>query len=90
MPRKVFKYLLPGDDMVVEMPVAARIVSVGLDADAELAVWAEVDPDAVKVLRRIVTIGTGEEDVPEGGTYIGRTVSASGRMIWHTYDMGET
>lgn len=54
-----------------------------------LCLWAEVDPDAPKVARTIVIIGTGHpfRDAPR--RYIGTIQTGGGTFIWHVYEFGE-
>lgn len=56
--------------------------------------WAIVDPEAPKVLRKIDVHGTGFE-LPQSGVflrkqnYIGSVQILSGTLVYHFFDMGE-
>jgi hypothetical protein len=92
----IHKYPLPFDDSAVthsvEMPAGAWLRHADVRG-SDAFVWAEVDPDADTVERRITVLRTGvalpEELGPKPGmgSYVG-TVLVMG-VAWHVYDQGE-
>lgn len=86
--RVIWKFpLAPGapSRQMVSMPVYARLLSVGLDPQGELCVWAEVDPEEKRRQHVFFTVlGTGHPFPPEPmGPFIG-TVSMA-PLIFHVY-----
>lgn len=88
----------------LRLPVGAQIVHVAeqppgsgefLQADdggsmrASLFLWAEVAPSADLEIRRLVTVGTGQEipRTPAGHRpyHVASVVTASGALVWHVY-----
>lgn len=70
---------------VLELPYLARVLSVQYQEGTGLCLWALVDPEAVKVLRKIHIYGTGW---PADGClhldYL-TTVQDSGGFVWHVF-----
>ena len=53
--------------------------------------WALVDPEAPKVCRRFIAVGTGDlfpEEI-DGFSHIGTFVLMGGRLVFHVFDAGE-
>jgi hypothetical protein len=77
---------------LVEMPAGAEILALQLDAgDTKLwpAVWATVDPDAPKVQRRFVNVGTGRP-APEDGVYVGtwqKLAHDGANYVFHVFEV---
>ncbi len=86
MSRRIYKYPLRiSGEQDVEMPEGAELLSVG-GQGGELVLWAQVDPDARLVRRKVILYGTGHELRDEPHRYVG-TVQF-GIFVWHVYDGG--
>jgi hypothetical protein len=91
MPRTIWKYRLTAmDTCILEMPQAARLLSVQEQFGAPV-VWALVDPDATKVMRRLTLCPTGAP-LPcevEGFAFVGTFQIEGGSLVFHLFDAGE-
>lgn len=91
---QIWKYRLigPGSRSVVEMPVGAEVLSVGLQRhdyslmDA-LYVWAKVDTAAELEKRVFALVGTGNLLPDDLGRFIGRVTMGS--FEWHVFEVLE-
>jgi len=89
---KIFKYRIPaGDSSSIEMPVGAKILSVGVQNVNEIYIWALVDEMAKKEVRVFYVFGTGH-DVPISFSlnFIG-TVQIDCHpfpavLVWHVFE----
>lgn len=82
MSRSIYKYPLTDTEaQVIEMPVGAKIVSVG-QQEGKITLWADVESDSESAERRIFIIGTGWP-VPEYLEYVGTTTR--GLFVWHIF-----
>lgn len=76
------------DKQTVDMPLGARILSVGAQFDKP-RVWALVDPTKERVPHRIYIYGTGW---PVGDVnwsahiFLGTVVTAGGALVWHVFE----
>lgn len=68
----------------VRMPRAAEILSTSFQGGA-LCIWAKVEPDAEKVERRFLVIGTGWE-FRQDGRFIGTAFHPTG-LVFHVFDV---
>lgn len=73
----------------IEMPAGAEVLHVnvqsrGLDEDAYL--WALVDPNAPKGLRRFFLVGTGQPLSEDAGRHVGTWDMMNGRYVWHLFE----
>ena len=69
------------------MPKGARLLAVQVQGGCP-CVWAEVDPNAPLVGRRLANIGTGWDGaLDEGLSYVG--TYQIGPLVFHLYDAGE-
>ena len=85
--RRVWKFVLRKPQQLVEMPAGARILYVAQDpASLNPAVWAEVDHQAEKQVRRLAVVMTGEPFDVEGLTYIGTARITELGIIAHVYE----
>ena len=75
-------------DSWMEMPKGAKILSVQIQK-GRLCLWAIVNPDAERVPRHIVVVGTGHELGFCNGAFINTIQMAGGDLIWHIFDLGE-
>ena len=90
---KIFKYELgfgsTNNFVDIEIHRGASVVSVNTDPQSRrLAVWAIVNEDEPKAIRRFRIVCTGFEignraDVPFVGTVLDPP------FVWHVFDMGE-
>lgn len=99
--KTIWKFAIGFDEQSgVMMPRGAEILKVDAsDYDRNQSrvglpsayVWAIVDPEAPKVLRKIDVRGTGYELSDSLGkhNYIGSAQILSGRLVYHFFDMGE-
>lgn len=69
-----------------DMPVGAVIRHVGRQGP-DLYLWAEVDPQAEKVTRRFVIVGTGVGHTPEPGAYLGTVQLEELYLVLHVYEV---
>lgn len=90
--RVIWKFPLPTDDCVIEMPVDATTVHVAQDpaTRGQLAVWVLCSPTAPKGWRRFVALNTGDEVADENRTqFVGTTITpgnpVEGPLAWHVF-----
>lgn len=86
---QIWKYeLTPKREQTIEIPLGAEILSVGCQQHPEQAViWAKVNPNAVKALKIIVVLATGQEYECEPSwelKFIG--TGQMGWMVWHVFE----
>lgn len=89
--RAVWKFAILPDEFRISMPRGALILSVGVQNGAPVF-WALVDPDAPKVDRRLMTVGTGHAHPDEfwkGWRSIGVVGPLHGALWFHLFDGGE-
>jgi len=83
----VWKFLLTRDG-IVEMPEGALPLSVAFRG-SDLCLWALVDPDARKVPRRFISLGTGQPiEVAPIGPFVGTATDPQGG-VHHVFDRNE-
>lgn len=99
--KTIWKFAIGFDEQTgVMMPRGAEILKIdasdydrnGRHEELPSAyVWAIVDPEAPKALRKIDVRGTGYELSCSLGkhNYIGSVQILSGRLVYHFFDMGE-
>jgi len=83
----IWKYPLEiTDEQDIEMPAAAKILSVQFQHGG-LCLWAQVCPSDLPVSRKIIIHGTGHEfrndQVLE---YIATVQMYDGKLVWHIYE----
>lgn len=85
---EVWKFTIQANQTHMEMPAGARLLHVH-EQRGQVCVWAEVDPLAPKVLRKVLAIPTGGRAV--GVSYVGTAhlVYGGGNLVFHVYDGGE-
>lgn len=83
--RTIHKFPLPYLGLAeVLLPPDARVLSVGNQYDA-VVLWAELDPNALRVMRRFAVLPTGGM-VPDGlGAFIGTVLTGGGQLVSHVY-----
>lgn len=82
--KKIWKFGLSKDG-VVTMPEGADVLSIAPDSSGKLALYAIVDPEAVKVQRRIVVLGTGDDAMAVAEAGAAHVGSWGG---FHVFDFG--
>ncbi len=91
MNKTIYKYPVQLDavqsNASIDLPVGAHILSVAVQGQKTLCVWALVDPEAPKDTRRFRIIATGERFDPTGMTYIGTFHGVAGWMVFHLFEM---
>jgi hypothetical protein len=90
MNRTIWKYIFAvTDEVTIDMPQGARLLPSPAMNPREVHkvdIWAEVDPAAPVVTRRLSVRGTGHP-LGNPGTWIGTI--RDGVFVWHVYDAGE-
>lgn len=85
----IYKYPLPMVGNVLELPVGAQLLDVAFQGE-NLFVWARVhaDPHAITSKRRFLVMPTGME-IPSDDelNYIGTAHHASGRLVFHIFEV---
>lgn len=67
------------------IPKDATILTVQVQRNIP-CLWVLLDPDADKVLRKIVIVGTGQEFPEEGLRYIGTFQLFEGSLVFHVFE----
>lgn len=89
--KTIWKFNVPIRDLaLIEMPKGAQTLSVGVQGQ-EICMWAIVDPNAEKEMRRFSVHGTGipmEFGLP--GKFIGtvQIVTIAGVYVGHVFEAG--
>ena len=84
--KQVFKYKLGVVGLQeVELPEDAQILSIQTQHES-ICLWALVDQDKTKEMRRITLIGTGHY-LPEGDhEFLGTVQELGGDLVWHLFE----
>lgn len=88
MTRAIWKFQLNTVDWVeFPMPAGARILDLQVQHGYP-CIWAEVDADsnALKVIRKFRTYGTGHPLDEVQQTYVGSYQLAEGALVFHVYE----
>ena len=90
MKRVIWKFPISGPAVWIEMPRGAEILTIQLQGEIP-TVWAMVDPDAPKVRRKIVILGTGHvvASWPPDRRYKYINTFQVGPFVFHLFDTGE-
>lgn len=89
---KIWKYPIPvQDDIQIEMPKGARVLTVQRQGDLPEfggpCLWALVNPEAKKEIRQFRLAGTGHPiDHAEKLTYIGTFQMEGGALVFHLFE----
>ena len=89
MTHTIYKYPLTqpeGDDVVVEMPEGARVLSVQVQRHIP-CIWALVDPEKQLEKRRFRIYGTGQRTSLPDAPYIGTVQLLDGRLVYHLFEV---
>ena len=81
--KTVFKYELQGKDVILKLPLGAKILNVQLQNDRPV-LWALVNPENELVDRSICIVGTGW-DVEDNMEYINTYME--GYFVWHVFEI---
>ena len=85
----IYKYRIAETDVqLVNIPVGARILNVGLDPGGDLCLWALVDKSRDPLPRTINIYGTGHP-LPDDMTnlvYLGSVTMQRTRLVWHVFE----
>lgn len=92
MPLTVWKYQWPHQSFTPHertefaMWPGAKIIHVGIQ-DGIICLWAVTSPEALKVWRRFVLVGTGwvSDDI-DAARYVGTVHTHDGRLVWHIFE----
>ena len=73
------------DEATVEMPVGAEILSVGMQVQHTICIWAKVDDKEKSQKRVFYARGTGHSIgwMPVGAEFIGTVID--GEFVWHIF-----
>ena len=85
----IYKYpLRRADEQTVDMPMGARVISVGIQNGTEIMVWAVVDPSRPRCPRRFWICPTGEElplSMVSAKQFVGTAMIAGGMLVFHVF-----
>lgn len=84
----VWKFPLPfplGNVVEIEMPARAEILHVGVQGQAQVCVWAKVDPEAPLKARRFRIAGTGHALDGWEGEYLGTVQIYGQALVFHVF-----
>ena len=74
-------------DQEILMPEGSKIISVGVQDNENVSIWAEVNPqNPVTVVRKILIRGTGHDFEPGPEKFIGTVLAWAGANVLHIYE----
>lgn len=83
--RTIWKYaLVVSAEQHLDIPKGAKLLTVDAQ-DGVPCLWAQVDPEAEKVVVRLLTVGTGHEFSGWEGEYIGTYQLPAVKFVGHVY-----
>jgi hypothetical protein len=82
MTTTIWKFPFDKVETIMQMPEGASIVRVAMQHRYP-TVWAQVNPDAPKLARRLRVFGTGEP-IPDGWHYVGSCDDRE--FVWHVFE----
>lgn len=83
MKQIIWKYPFQIEDRFeIEMPEGAQVLTAQMQGSTP-CLWALVNPEAPKTIRKFFVYGTGHEIGEEGIAYIG-SVQSNG-FVWHVF-----
>lgn len=90
MTRTIWKFEFDiTDNLTIDMPSGAVILDVQ-NQKGVACIWAIVNPDSVKLPRKINVVGTGHPMAGRSmGNYIGTVQFYGGDLVFHVFDGGE-
>jgi len=91
MTTAVWKFPVKIDDIIeIEMPVGAEVLHFDVQPDGfrgQPCIWARVDPEAPKEVRKFRFAGTGHGLEDEVGKHVGSCQMMEGRLVWHLFEL---
>lgn len=83
----IYKYPLPIDDEVeLELPIGARVLTAQAQGETSPMVWALVDSDQrEKSVQKFCIRGTGHGFKGNEGDYIATFQMMHGALVWHLF-----
>jgi hypothetical protein len=82
----IYKYPLSRLDVEdIEMPQGAKPLAVQVQG-GQPCLWALVDPDRPKEVRRFLTFGTGHPVSENVGAYLGTFQLIAGSLVFHLFE----
>ncbi len=84
----IYKYEFKvNDEVIVEMPYNAKVLSCGTQKPNHITIWAAVDPNYSPQQRKFFVRGTGHPlGEAQNGDFIGTVFD--GAFVWHVFDEG--
>jgi len=83
--KEVWKFTLSMNS-IVSMPKDAEVLHVHRQGD-DVCLWALIDYDNPRELRRFITVGTGHSMPDEPHKYIGTTHFGEGALVLHVFEI---
>jgi hypothetical protein len=85
--KTIYKYSIePGYPFILELPIDSQILTIQVQNN-EPKLWALVDTNLEKEIRRLWILGTGERVPPEAKTYIGTfQVQEDNLLVFHVFE----
>lgn len=76
---------------VLKIPEGAQFLHVAMQGGT-ITLWYMVDPQAVKVERSVVVVGTGEGIHSREGSlqHLGTVLTADEDFVWHVFELVKT
>lgn len=76
---------------VLNVPEGAQLLHVAMQRET-ITLWFMVDPQAVKVERSVVVVGTGEGIHSREGSlqHLGTVLTADDEFVWHVFELVKT
>lgn len=84
--RRMYRYVVPVDDMAHRHPLTGDPVAVAPSGDREVKFWAEDDPDRPSSWRHFQVFGTGQP-LPAGARWAGTCPRTVLGLVWHLYEV---
>jgi hypothetical protein len=83
---KVYKYPFEiVGSQIVELPVEAKVIHVGLDPQGTPCLWAEINPLNIHKDLRIFVVGTGTSIPDAAKVHLGSFNQRE--FVWHVYSV---
>lgn len=85
--KTIYKYMIELDDpeIMVSLPVGAKVIHVGVQYSGEVHFWVELTPSSPDYENRTFRIyGTGHP-IPDGHTHQGTVLDR--QFVWHLYEV---
>jgi hypothetical protein len=88
MSKTIWKFPLSlVDQQVIELRQGAHVLSVGLDSQSDLCLWAHLDPHEGPLTAKVRIVGTGRPaEGLERYRFLGSVLQGS--FVWHVFVEG--